>query len=111
MPTTKIHWRLIFFVFLIVLLAAWTTTQWMAWHPGFQSELELPRFEAPGVFPVYFHLIFFGGGMLSQPAHSRFSSKAAQATAICNAEESKADLISKGASASDIVVQRKMKGT
>jgi type IV secretion system protein VirD4 len=58
LPTTKIHWNLIFFVFLIVLLAAWTTTQWTAWRLGFQSELGPPWFEAPG-FPVYFSLIFF----------------------------------------------------
>jgi hypothetical protein len=109
LPTTKIHWNLFFFVFLIVLLAAWTTTQWTAWCSGFQSELAPSRFEAPGVFTFYFPLIFFGGGTLSEITDPRFSSHAAQATVICNADDPKSDLMRQEASESDIIVRCKMK--
>lgn len=109
MPTIKIHWDLIFFVFLIVFSALWTMTPWMVWRPGFQSELAPSRFEAPGAFAVYFLPIFFGCVTLSELANPRFSTQAAGAKAICNADDPKSDLMKQESSESGIIVRRKMK--
>ncbi|CDX24414.1 putative plasmid transfer factor, traG protein [Mesorhizobium sp. ORS 3324] len=53
MSATKILWGQILTVFLIVLLATWTATQWTAWRLGFQAQLGPAWFEVAGL-PVYY---------------------------------------------------------
>ncbi|MBB3810078.1 conjugal transfer protein TraG [Pseudochelatococcus contaminans] len=53
MSGTKILWGQITIVFLIVLIAVWSGTQWVAWRLGFQPQLGHPWFELFG-WPVYY---------------------------------------------------------
>ena len=59
MSATKILWGQITVVFLIVLIAIWTATQWTAWRLGFQPELGQPWFELARGVPVYLPPAFF----------------------------------------------------
>jgi len=52
MSATKILWGQIIIVFLIVLAATWTATEWTAWRLGFQAQLGAPWFHCLG-FPIY----------------------------------------------------------
>jgi type IV secretion system protein VirD4 len=58
MSATKILWGQITTVFLIVLLAIWTATEWTAWRLGFQPKLGRPWFELFH-FPFYLPPAFF----------------------------------------------------
>ena len=58
MPATKILWGQIAAVFLIVLIAVWTATQWTAAALGYQPELGAPWFMAFR-WPVYPPYAFF----------------------------------------------------
>jgi len=59
LSATKILWGQITVVFLIVLIAIWTATQWTAWRLGFQPELGQPWFELARGVPVYLPPAFF----------------------------------------------------
>ena len=52
MSATRVLWGQITVVFIIVLLAVWGATQWVAWRLGFQVQLGSPWFELAGL-PVY----------------------------------------------------------
>ncbi len=58
MSATKILWGQVISVFLIVLIAIWTATQWTARALAYQSELGSPWFTAFGI-PVYPPPAFF----------------------------------------------------
>ena len=58
MSATKILWGQVITVFVIVLVAIWTATEWTAWRLGFQPELGRPWFEMAH-FPVYLPPAFF----------------------------------------------------
>jgi type IV secretion system protein VirD4 len=58
MSATKILWGQIITVFMIVLVAIWTATEWTAWRLGFQPELGRPWFELFH-FPFYLPPAFF----------------------------------------------------
>ena len=53
MSATKILWGQIAVVFLIVLVATWGATQYVAWSLGFQAQLGAPWFVVSGV-PIYY---------------------------------------------------------
>lgn len=52
MPATKILWKSVLTVFMIVLAAVWGATQWVAWQLGFQPALGQPWFIMAG-YPLY----------------------------------------------------------
>ena len=58
MSGTKILWGQVAVVALVVLIAIWGSTQWVAWRLGFQPQLGLPWFQFSGL-PVYFPPSFF----------------------------------------------------
>ena len=58
MSGTKILWGQVALVALVVLIAIWGSTQWVAWRLGFQPQLGLPWFRFSG-WPVYFPPSFF----------------------------------------------------
>lgn len=58
MSATKILWGQLIVVFLIVLVAVWGATQWVAWRLGFQAQLGPPMDVIWGV-PVYPPPAFF----------------------------------------------------
>src|SRR6202012_2260081 len=58
MSATKILWGQIITVFMVILLALWTATEWTAWRLGFQSELGRPWVELLH-FPIYQPQSFF----------------------------------------------------
>lgn len=53
MSATRVLWGQIIVVFLIVLVAVWSATQWTAWRLGFQPQLGQPWFElaALSIYP------------------------------------------------------------
>ncbi|WP_266064538.1 conjugal transfer protein TraG [Brucella intermedia] len=48
MSATRVLWGQIAVVLLIVLIAVWSATQWVAWRLGFQPQLGSPWFELTG---------------------------------------------------------------
>ncbi|MHC5307793.1 conjugal transfer protein TraG [Bartonella sp. LJL80] len=52
MPSNKILWGPILFVFIIIITMLWIATQWVAWSLGFQPQLGPPWFTLFG-YPVY----------------------------------------------------------
>ena len=58
MSGTKILWGQMAVVGLIVVIAIWGATQWVAWRLGFQPQLGRPWFELGGM-PIYFPPSFF----------------------------------------------------
>lgn len=48
LSATRVLWGQIVVVFLIVLMAIWAATQWVAWRLGFQPQLGSPWFELAG---------------------------------------------------------------
>lgn len=52
MSAVKILWGQVIMVFLIVVLTAWSATEWTGWRLGFQPQLGPPWFEL-------FHLPFY----------------------------------------------------
>jgi len=48
LSATRVLWGQIAVVFLIVLIAVWSATQWVAWRLGFQPQLGSPWFELAG---------------------------------------------------------------
>src|SRR5580700_10028152 len=59
MSAAKILWGQIIVVFMVVLIAMWAATQWVAWRLGFQPQLGHPWFELGHGWPVYFPPSFF----------------------------------------------------
>ncbi|KAB2715153.1 conjugal transfer protein TraG [Brucella intermedia] len=49
MSATRVLWGQIAVVLLIVLIAIWSATQWVAWRLGYQPQLGSPWFELAGV--------------------------------------------------------------
>jgi type IV secretion system protein VirD4 len=58
MSGSKILWGQLIVVFTIVLITAWSATEWTAWALGFQSQLGRPWFMLRG-FPFYLPPAFF----------------------------------------------------
>jgi type IV secretion system protein VirD4 len=52
LSATRVLWGQMIVVFLIVLVAIWSATQWVAWRLGFQPQLGSPWFELSGL-PLY----------------------------------------------------------
>jgi type IV secretion system protein VirD4 len=79
MSATKILWGQITVVFLVVLVAMWTATEWTAWRLGYQPELgqpwftliDLPVYLPPAIFwwwyayGAYAPTIFIDGGYIA----------------------------------------------
>jgi type IV secretion system protein VirD4 len=59
MTGTKVLWGQVFAVFLILLFAVWTATEWTAWRLAWQSQLGHPWFSLLG-WRVYSPPAFFG---------------------------------------------------
>jgi type IV secretion system protein VirD4 len=59
MSAARVLWGQTLIVFLIVLIAIWSATQWTAWRLGFQPELGLPWFELARGVPIYLPPAFF----------------------------------------------------